>query len=151
MTQPTLTPCEFAQKWGDNETKEKAAEEHFIDLCRMLGETTPNEADPTGEHYVREVGHQGEWGRRLCRRLEEGLLRGGQIAVRRAGTKDPCDRERRSCPAVSAGNVDGVSPRLTRRRGVCGLADFGSDQPYRRRPAPAGPRQSLGSFRRFAS
>ena len=42
--QPTLTPREFAQKWGDNETKEKAAsQEHFIDLCRMLGEPTPND------------------------------------------------------------------------------------------------------------
>ena len=46
MAQPTLTPREFAQKWGDNATKERAAsQEHFIDLCRMLGEPTPNEAD----------------------------------------------------------------------------------------------------------
>ena len=51
--QPTLTPREFAQKWGDNATKEKAAsQEHFIDLCRMLGEPTPNEADPTGQTYA---------------------------------------------------------------------------------------------------
>jgi hypothetical protein len=41
VAQPTLTPREFAQKWGDNATKEKAAsQEHFIDLCRMLGEPT---------------------------------------------------------------------------------------------------------------
>ena len=52
---PTLTPREFAQKWGDNATKEKAAsQEHFIDLCRMLGEPTPNEADPTGQTYAFE-------------------------------------------------------------------------------------------------
>ena len=55
MTQPTLTPRAFAQKWHDNETKEKAAsQEHFIDLCRMLGEPTPNEADPTGSLYAFE-------------------------------------------------------------------------------------------------
>ena len=55
MAQPTLTPREFAQKWGDNATKEKAAsQEHFIDLCRMLGEPTPNEADPTGTTYAFE-------------------------------------------------------------------------------------------------
>jgi hypothetical protein len=54
-TQPTLTPRAFAQKWSDNETKEKAAsQEHFIDLCRMLGEPTPNEADPTGSFYAFE-------------------------------------------------------------------------------------------------
>lgn len=36
MAQPTLTPREFAQKWGDNATKEKAAsQEHFIDLAKF--------------------------------------------------------------------------------------------------------------------
>jgi hypothetical protein len=55
VAQPTLTPRAFAQKWGDNETKEKAAsQEHFIDLCRMLSEPTPNEADPTGSIYAFE-------------------------------------------------------------------------------------------------
>ncbi len=46
MPQPTLTPREFAQKWGDNTRKESSSSrEHFIDLCQMLGEPTPNEAD----------------------------------------------------------------------------------------------------------
>ena len=37
------------------ETTEKAsAHSHFIDLCRMLGEPTPNEADPTGTTYAFE-------------------------------------------------------------------------------------------------
>jgi len=55
VAQLTLTPREFAQKWGDNATKEKAAsQEHFIDLRRMLGEPTPNEADPTGQTYAFE-------------------------------------------------------------------------------------------------
>ena len=52
---PALTPRAFARKWRDNATKEKAAsQEHFIDLCRMLGEPTPNEADPTGQTYAFE-------------------------------------------------------------------------------------------------
>jgi hypothetical protein len=33
-----------------------AAQEHFIDLCRMLGVPTPNEADPTGADYAFEKG-----------------------------------------------------------------------------------------------
>ncbi len=33
-----------------------AAQEHFIDLCRMLGVPTPNEADPTGDTYAFEKG-----------------------------------------------------------------------------------------------
>ncbi len=35
-------------------TEKAASQEHFIDLCRMLGEPTPHEADPTGEHYAFE-------------------------------------------------------------------------------------------------
>ncbi|MGK2852017.1 MAG: type IIL restriction-modification enzyme MmeI, partial [Candidatus Limnocylindrales bacterium] len=54
-TQPTMTPAAFAQKWqGSTATEKAASQEHFIDLCRMLGEPTPNEADPTGEHYAFE-------------------------------------------------------------------------------------------------
>ena len=53
----TLTPAQFAQKWADNERTERAAsQEHFIDLCRMLGVPTPNEADPTGDWYAFEKG-----------------------------------------------------------------------------------------------
>ena len=41
-TQPSLTPAAFAAKWHGVTTTEKAsAQEHFIDLCRMLGEPTP--------------------------------------------------------------------------------------------------------------
>ncbi len=55
MFQPTLTPAAFAAKWRGVTTTEKAAsQEHFIDLCRMLGEPTPHEADPTGAQYAFE-------------------------------------------------------------------------------------------------
>ncbi len=54
-TQPTLAPGAFAAKWRGVTTTEKAAsQEHFIDLCRMLGEPTPHEADPTGAQYAFE-------------------------------------------------------------------------------------------------
>jgi hypothetical protein len=52
-----ITPAEFARKWAGNTRTERAAsQEHFIDLCRMLGVETPNQADPTGEHYAFEKG-----------------------------------------------------------------------------------------------
>jgi type II restriction/modification system DNA methylase subunit YeeA len=52
-----MTPSEFAAKWGSSQLRERAAsQEHFIDLCRMLGEPTPAEADPTGEWYAFEKG-----------------------------------------------------------------------------------------------
>ncbi len=54
-TQPSLTPAAFAAKWrGVTTTEKAAAQEHFIDLCRMLGEPTPHEADPTGAQYAFE-------------------------------------------------------------------------------------------------
>jgi type II restriction/modification system DNA methylase subunit YeeA len=41
-----MTPEQFIGKWNrSNRTERQAAQEHFIDLCRMLGEPTPNEAD----------------------------------------------------------------------------------------------------------
>ncbi|MHB8959290.1 MAG: class I SAM-dependent DNA methyltransferase [Candidatus Limnocylindrales bacterium] len=55
MSAPTLTPAAFADKWRGVTTTEKAAsQEHFIDLCRMVGEPTPHEADPTGDQYAFE-------------------------------------------------------------------------------------------------
>ena len=52
-----MTPDEFIAKWSASELREsQAAQEHFIDLCRMLGEPTPVEADPTGESYCFERG-----------------------------------------------------------------------------------------------
>ena len=53
----SLSAAEFAAKWRDNARRERASsQEHFIDLCRMLGVPTPNEADPSGEWYTFEAG-----------------------------------------------------------------------------------------------
>jgi hypothetical protein len=54
-TQPSLTPAAFAAKWhGVTTTEKTSAQEHLIDLCRMLGEPTPHEADPVGAHFAFE-------------------------------------------------------------------------------------------------
>ena len=51
-----MSPSEFAAKWsGSTSTERAASQEHFIDLCRMLGYPTPND-DPTDEHYAFEKG-----------------------------------------------------------------------------------------------
>ena len=58
-----MTPGAFIAKWRASELKESsAAQEHFIDLCRLLGEPTPAEADPTGEHYCFERGARKDTG-----------------------------------------------------------------------------------------
>jgi len=52
-----MTPGEFAAKWRGVTTSERAsAQSHFGDLCRMLGEPTPSDADPTGAWYAFEKG-----------------------------------------------------------------------------------------------
>ena len=52
-----ITPDRFIAKWRAAELKERsAAQEHFIDLCRLLDEPTPAEADPSGTFYAFERG-----------------------------------------------------------------------------------------------
>ena len=52
-----MTPDEFIAKWQGNTRPERAAfVEHFNDLCRLLGEATPNEADPHGTAFAFEKG-----------------------------------------------------------------------------------------------
>ncbi len=53
----TLTPQDFVAKWRASTLKERsAAQEHFIDLCRLLGHPTPAEADPSGTSFTFEAG-----------------------------------------------------------------------------------------------
>ena len=58
-----MEPFEFIEKWRASELKESsAAQEHFIDLCHLLGEPTPAEDDPTGERYCFERGAKKDTG-----------------------------------------------------------------------------------------
>ena len=52
-----MTPTEFIAKWRDPTLKERSAsQEHFIDLCRLVGVKTPVEADPHGDWFTFEKG-----------------------------------------------------------------------------------------------
>ena len=56
---------EFVAKWTVNRGREMGAYiEHFNDLCRLLGEKTPNEADPNGDFFAFQKGarNSGEQG-----------------------------------------------------------------------------------------
>ena len=51
-----MIPSAFIAKWQANTRNERAAaQEHFLDLCALLGEPTPN-SDPTGAAYAFEKG-----------------------------------------------------------------------------------------------
>ena len=57
MAVATFTVNDFIRKWHAVELKERsAAQEHFLDLCRLLDEPSPAEADPTGDFYCFERG-----------------------------------------------------------------------------------------------
>jgi len=52
-----MTPEQFAKKWKSVTLSERsAAQQHFLDLCALLGERTPVEADPTGDTFTFEKG-----------------------------------------------------------------------------------------------
>ncbi|WP_129672734.1 hypothetical protein [Candidatus Chloroploca sp. Khr17] len=41
---PSLTPHEFVAKWsGDTRKERSVSQEHFLDLCRLVGHETPGE------------------------------------------------------------------------------------------------------------
>jgi type II restriction/modification system DNA methylase subunit YeeA len=47
----------FIAKWSDATLRERqGSQEHFIDLCRLLGQPTPAEDDPHGDRYCFERG-----------------------------------------------------------------------------------------------
>lgn len=52
-----MTPDQFIKKWAASDLSERsAAQQHFLDLCALLGEPTPAEADPTADSYTFEKG-----------------------------------------------------------------------------------------------
>ncbi len=56
-TPSSITPQSFVDKWRSATLKERSAyQEHFIDLCRLIGHPTPAEVDPTGENFAFEYG-----------------------------------------------------------------------------------------------
>ena len=52
-----MTPQQFIVKWQQaNLTERAAAQQHFLDICELLQQPKPAEADPDGTHYTFERG-----------------------------------------------------------------------------------------------
>jgi hypothetical protein len=52
-----MTPHAFVRRWQDVELSERSSSQsHFNDICTLLGEQRPIEADPKGEWYTFEKG-----------------------------------------------------------------------------------------------
>lgn len=73
LGRPRMTPQEFSAKWADARLKERAgSQEHFIDVCRLVGSPTPADMDKTGEFFT----------------FERGVVRGGAAQGGRKGFAD---------------------------------------------------------------
>ena len=69
MAQPTVTPARARQEMERERAEGKRGrKEHFIDLCRTLGEPTLNVGDPTGTTYAFEKAVRNVAGGRYRRR-----------------------------------------------------------------------------------
>ncbi|MFN0017626.1 MAG: type IIL restriction-modification enzyme MmeI [Pirellulaceae bacterium] len=54
---PLMTPAQFIAKWqAVNLSERSACQKHFLDLCELLGQPKPAEADPAGAWYCFEKG-----------------------------------------------------------------------------------------------
>lgn len=53
----SLTPEAFARRWAESGLTERSGyQQHFLDLCDVLGAPKPAEKDPKGEFYTFEKG-----------------------------------------------------------------------------------------------
>ena len=52
-----MTPQDFVHKWRTVQLKERSFyQEHFLDVCRLIGHSTPAETDKTGATFTFEAG-----------------------------------------------------------------------------------------------
>jgi hypothetical protein len=53
-----MNPQSFVQKWkvASGLTERSACQQHFLDLCDLLGEKKPADVDPTGTSFTFEKG-----------------------------------------------------------------------------------------------
>ena len=74
MMRPTLSPQEFVEKWRCAALKEwSAAQEHFVDVCHLVGQQTPAEAVLDAYGWPHDVGDE----EILARLLALNLARSG--------------------------------------------------------------------------
>lgn len=59
-----MTPYEFVSKWEQATLSESAgSQQHFMDICRLVGQDTPARADPSGDYFTFEKSLRKQSGR----------------------------------------------------------------------------------------
>src|SRR5260370_14823724 len=62
-----MTPQQFIAKWHKAHLSERSAsQQHFLDLCELLGQPKPAAADPEGAWYTFERGAKKSTGGNGC-------------------------------------------------------------------------------------
>ncbi len=52
-----ITPQDFVSKWKRAEARERqSVQEHFLDLCQLIGHESPMQQDPSGTRFAFEMG-----------------------------------------------------------------------------------------------
>jgi hypothetical protein len=55
-TSGAMTPARFIAKWRETELSERSAsQQHFCDLCELLGQPKPADHDKTGAEYTQVI------------------------------------------------------------------------------------------------
>ena len=122
-----MTAAELIDKWRKVTQTEKAvSQSHFNDLCGVLGERTPVEADPEGDGLAEGTGTGGERGKR--RALGIGLR--GRFG---AGQDGPTWRR------VDSGSLTDHGIGLSTSRRTAGL--LSADKGSLREPGGVQPKQ----------
>ena len=122
-----MTPGEFKRKWARYSGKETSAyQEHFNDLCALLGQPTPATADPTGSESfcfqkrvvkdeelfaLAEPGRVAEEPGARTRARFRGRLEGRLF---RLGIQGQKEKSRCSLPAIAS--LSGVAAKSTATR-----------------------------------
>ena len=88
-----MTPQQFIAKWQRVTLSERSAcQQHFLDLCELLGQPKPAEADPEGTWYTFAKGMETREVRCDFRRLPllfENRIRDLNTPSPRGEAKDP--------------------------------------------------------------
>jgi hypothetical protein len=136
-----MTPDAFIAKWQAADLEERAAaQEHFLDLCRLLDEPTPAEADPKGVWYAFEKGATKATGGRGF----ADVWKRGHFAIeyksRRRSLDDAVDQLKRYAlalenpPLLIACNLDRLRIVTNRTNAVSKGRHAGPSSPGRPRP-----------------
>ena len=73
-----LTPQDFVSKWKRADARERqSVQEHFIDLCALVGHESPMQSDPTGTRFALEMGAASQRRNGLGRCRQNRLFRVG--------------------------------------------------------------------------